>query len=386
MRENSEMKTVPRYVVIANPETKRWQLYSEELRSYWVEQGVDAAIHLVPWADVLRCKGNLDELPVFDEPALVRLESPGRDFEVTRLMIHLGALEKGEADADSWLTIPFRKGHLLRPGLQFLGFATVLRGLKQSFDARPHLRPSMNPLAIIELFDKNATLERLRKADLPCPASLEPPADVDELFHSIQKTRFPTTYVKLACSSSASGIAVLRNYQNQWSAITSVVQLEDGLYNTRRLRRSTDADLREILSFILSEGSTVQRGIPMAQIDGQNFDLRVVLVHGQISHVIFRLSSNPMTNLHLGGRRGDPERCRAAIPTRAWLDAMDHCVEVAELYPGASLGIDLLFERGFHRHYFLEANAFGDFFPEWTNSEDKTIHRTEIERTAKHWD
>ena len=67
----------------------------------------------------------------------------------------------------------------------------------------------------------------------------------------------------------------------------------------------------------------MQQGIPHAQLDGQNADLRVVCVGGRVVATIFRLSPHPITNLHLGGRRGDWHRCREAIPTRYWLAALD---------------------------------------------------------------
>ena len=40
----------------------------------------------------------------------------------------------------------------------------------------------------------------------------------------------------------------------------------------------------------------VQQGIRMAQFDGYNFDMRVVVINKSPEFVIFRLSSNPMTN------------------------------------------------------------------------------------------
>ena len=97
---------------------------------------------------------------------------------------------------------------------------------------------------------------------------------------------------------------------------------------------------------------------------------------------IFRLSVHPMTNLHLGGRRGEFARCRAAVPTRTWLDALDHCAEAAACFDSAVAGVDLLFERGFGRHYVLEVNAFGDFFPGWTDAAGRSVHAIEIEATA----
>jgi glutathione synthase/RimK-type ligase-like ATP-grasp enzyme len=121
----------------------------------------------------------------------------------------------------------------------------------------------------------------------------------------------------------------------------------------------------------------------MAQADGQNFDIRVVTVYGKPAAVIFRLSPHPMTNLHLGGRRGDYERCRAAIPTRDWLDALDHCADAAACFDSAITGVDLLFERGFRRHYVLEVNAFGDFFPGWADARGRSVHALEIAATAE---
>jgi hypothetical protein len=89
--------------------------------------------------------------------------------------------------------------------------------------------------------------------------------------------------------------------------------------------------LRDTLAVLLREGACVQRGIPMAQIDGENFDVRVVIVHGRVAGTVFRLSAQPMTNLDLGGRRGRPEACRPHIPTRAGLDGLDHSVAAAQL-------------------------------------------------------
>ena len=90
-----------------------------------------------------------------------------------------------------------------------------------------------------------------------------------------------------------------------------------------------------------------------------------------------------MTNLHLGGRRGDFHRCRTAIPTRAWLDALDHCEEAARCFDSAVAGVDLVFERGCRRHYILEVNAFGDFFPGWMDDCGRSVHAIEIAATAR---
>jgi hypothetical protein len=281
------------------------------------------------------------------------------------------------------------KGLLVRPGLLYRGFRRVLSGLRKSFDARPHLKPTACPLAIAEMFDKTATCRKLDEAGVPVPPWFDGPIEMPAVAHDLTLFRdWPTAYIKLNTGSSATGIVHLHPNQSDRPAfgITTLAQINGQFYNSRLVRRVTGPDLDAAVQFILDEGAIVQRGIPMAQIDGQNFDVRVVCVYGQQVATIFRLSHHPMTNLHLGGRRGDYKRCRAAIPTRDWLDALDHSSDAAGCFDSAVAGVDLLFERGFRRHDILEVNAFGDFFPGWTDAHGRSVHSLEIDATARRFE
>ncbi len=365
----------PRYLAVANPSGKRWQAYARDLAGFWAERGVSPDVEVLPWAEVVPRLGDLGGLADLDRPALVRLESPGRDAAVKRLLLRAGGHEP--------TPLTDEKGHLTAPAALYRGFCRVLHGLRAAFDARPALTPLSCPLAVAELFDKTATAARLAAAGLPVPESVPPPTTPAELLGLLRDLRWPVAYVKLNTGSSASGQAAVHALDEPPWAITTAVSIGGEFYNTRRLRRVAGGELDAVLVFLLDEGACVQRGIPMAQLDGQNFDVRVVVIHGEPRFTVFRLSSHPMTNLHLGGRRGDPARCRKAIPTRAWLDALDHCAEAAALSPCAAVGVDLLFERGFLRHYLLEVNAFGDWFPGLADEQGRSVHRTEIEATAR---
>jgi hypothetical protein len=375
----------PRYVLIANPGTKRCETYRAELAAYWQLRGANAELEVVPWAEVVPRDGNLDELPAFDKRAIVRMESPGKDDRVTRLLLEAGARDDPSEPPRDWRALEIPKGLIVRPGLLYRGFRCVLVGLRKSFDARPHLTPTACPLAIAEMFDKCATCAKLAAAEVPVPdwfaGWIEMPATVHDL--AICRD-WPTAYVKLNTGSSATGIVVLHPNAGERAAfgITTLAAIDDGFYNSRLVRRVEGNDLHNAVQFILNEGSMVQRGIPIAQIDGQNFDVRVVCVNGKPAATIFRLSPHPMTNLHLGGTRGDYERCRAAIPTRDWLDALDHCADAAACFDSTIAGVDLLFERGFRRHFILEVNAFGDFFPGWVDGNGRSAHSLEIGATA----
>ena len=376
----------PRYVMIANPGTKRCETYRAELVAFWQARGVAVDLDVVPWADVVPRDGDLDGLPAFDRPTIVRMESPGKDDSVTRLLLEAGARDDPAEPPRDWRSLDLPKGLLVRPGLLYRGFRRVLIGLRKSFDARPHLQPTACPLAVAMMFDKTATAWKLKHASVPVPEMLGRPIEMPAVVHDLMIFGdWPTAYVKLNTGSSATGIVVLHPDRADRSIVgtTTLAHLDGRFYNSRLVRRVTGSDLEQAVQFVLDEGAIVQRGIPMAQIDGQNFDVRVVCVSGKPAAIIFRLSSHPMTNLHLGGRRGDFDRCRAAIPTREWLDALDHCADAAACFDSAVAGVDLLFERGFGRHYVLEVNAFGDFFPGWVDARGHSVHALEIAATAE---
>jgi hypothetical protein len=121
----------PRYVLIANPGTKRCETYRRELVSWWAARGAAPDLEVVPWADVVSRDGNLDGLPAFDRAAVVRLGSPGKDDHVARLLLEAGARgDPAEPPADYWRTHPTPRGLLLRPGVWYRGFRRVLAGLR----------------------------------------------------------------------------------------------------------------------------------------------------------------------------------------------------------------------------------------------------------------
>lgn len=363
----------PRYLLVGNPGSPRVERFREAIRSF------DVDFHLIPWSSVIRDRGKLAAIPEFDAPAIVRLESPGRDPEVARSLIACGLEAVPQRGPVDWRNLEFPRGRLVHPRLLYEGFKRVLLALRESFASRPHLRVLSGPLDVVEMFDKNATCERFEMLGLPTPERIrvEHPW---EAWEKIALTSWPVVFVKLNTGSSASGIVQIRSYPpNYLTGLGSIFPREGHFYNTRRLSELTEDSLREVLEFLTGEGACFQRSVRKTEIDGMNFDVRVVMIDRRPRFTVFRVSPNPMTNLHLGGARGDETRCRQLIPQRNWLDAMDHCVALSESYPCQSIGIDLLFERGSGQPYFLEVNAFGDFFPDYRDAKGKTIHEVEIE-------
>ncbi|MEZ6125153.1 MAG: STM4014 family protein [Planctomycetaceae bacterium] len=372
------MPVVPGYVLIADPGSMRFEFYHRELLNFWKARGVTPEIHIVDWRDVAQRDGRIGPL-LPSGRSLLRVESPARDPGVIETLLDAGQRAKA-------LSAPAAKnpqhGWIASPALLYAGLCLCLNGLSETLQASPQIQSAASPADIAVLFDKNETTRRLLAAGLPCPETFAPTGNADELLDELHRRGWQKAYVKLSHGSCASGIAVVST-EAPPTAITTVTQSDGDFFNTSAVYEASGRHLTKILEFIIQESATVQQAIPKTQVAGRNFDIRAVVIGGDVVATVFRVSSHPMTNLHLGGARGDADLCRRMIPTRHWLDAMDHCVEAARLFKLPAVGVDLAFHRDTCQPYLLELNAFGDFFPNWTNADGRSIHSMEIENTAR---
>ena len=117
------------------------------------------------------------------------------------------------------------------------------------------------------------------------------------------------------------------------------------------------------LAFLLREGSQVELALPKARLRGDYFDCRVLVVRGEPAFTVVRQSRHPITNLHLGGKRGDLSYFLSEVPPRELEAAMETCRQVARVHDCLHVGIDLMYDEFFEGHRVLEANAFGDLLP-----------------------
>jgi glutathione synthase/RimK-type ligase-like ATP-grasp enzyme len=364
------MTSIPRdFVLIGHPGHKRVKLFQEALG----RRGLPPA-RLMAWRDLLSRPDDLQR--AVGPETLIRIESPGQDFEVEKLLIAAGAHALETEDdaatslsADHALGLPFDRGRLRFPRQWYRGFRATLHCLAALSASSPGVRWMSHPDEIITLFDKRQCYRRFAAAGLPVPKSLGSAASFQDLLARMHAAKCRRVFVKLACGSSASGVVAFRIGGPRMQAITTVeMDQRDGhlrLYNSRRIRRyEAPADIQILIDALCREGVHVEEWIPKAGFEGDAFDLRVVVIAGEIRHIMPRLSRQPMTNLHLLNRRGDSERIRSIVPPASWEGALETCRRAARLFPRCHhVGIDLLFTPGFRGHALVEANAFGDLLP-----------------------
>ncbi len=354
------------WVVIGNPENRRVAFFQQAL----ARLGQPPAA-VFAYRDLLEGRIGIESIP---GGAIVRIDSPGEDFAVEKLLLLQGE-EPAREEGTTYLTaseiaaLPFDRGRILCPRQWYLGLVQVLSAWEASFRRRGDVRLLNAPSEIAVMFDKIACQQLLRSSSVPVPTILGQVAGFDELCEVIESTGVRRLFLKPAHGSSASGVVALAVSGERWEAITSVELARAGsetrLYNSLKIRRYTDRqEIRELIELLLPQRLQLEQWMPKAALDGRIFDLRVVMIRGEPCHIVVRTSRSPLTNLHLGNRRGSFEGLLQAVPPAQWSAAMESCRRAASCFPASlQIAVDLLFTPGFRAHYVLEVNAFGDLLP-----------------------
>jgi hypothetical protein len=375
--------TTTRVVIVGNPGSARVAHFANAL----VGAGQPAP-RILSWLDLLREGPSvLEQLP--DEPLFLRIESCGQDFEVEKELLRRGYSAACALAAPTVLAPDVVRGLVLDPGRVLAprqaheGFLYALGLIESVASRRRCWRFSTPAWAIREMFDKRATSRRLSEQGVPVARELAVRTSAQELRAHLKDTRVAAAWVKLGCGSSASCLAL---WQLAWpteTLITTMQRTPQGLYNSRRLRRyARREDIDALIAFLLGEGAHVEENVPRATLRDRWIDCRVVVVGGEREFVVVRSSRYPMTNLHLGGARGDISALAAHCPADALEAALESCRRVARIYDALHVGVDVAFTRGFSSHVVLEANAFGDFVHGLTLGEDG-IYAAEIRAASR---
>ncbi len=372
------------FVIVGTPGDRRVGLFQAALAA----RGHPPA-DVVPYRDLLLGKAYLRD--VVSPGSVVRIESPGRDFEVEKLILAAGADAEG-LEGYARLARPaiealeFRKGKLTCSRQWYLGLCSTLMQVEaQLSDCPPHL--CMNNIPDIRLmFDKRACHNRLLRDGIPVPRSLDPIESYDDLLAAMKAAGCYRVFVKLAHGSSASGVVAYQWSGERHQATTTVEMAGDILYNSRHIRTYRDqATIARLIDALCHHRVHVEQWLPKAAVGNKVFDLRVVVIAGQVRHTVVRLSDSPMTNLHLLNQRAGLDRIMDRIGADGWAAVRTTCEGAMGCFP-ASLhaGLDVLITSDYQRHALLEVNAFGDLLPEVLDRGQDT-YGAEIEAMLERW-
>lgn len=353
------------FVLIANPENRRVAFFREACSHLGLPEP-----RILPWSEVLHDDFPLDEC--LSHTGGLRIESPGENFDVERQLIQLGSTAAQAENLWPWISADESEQLEDHPGrvrLQrqwYHGWSAALAKVDSA--ARRCGVEIMNlPSEIALAFDKAATQSRLAEAGVPVAPNLGICRNFEELHTKMHERRMHRVFLKPCHSSSASGVVALASDGGErWLATSSAIWSAPGqLHNSLRLQTLHDMpSIRCLVDAVCQERALAERWIPKASIGGRAYDLRVLVIGGQAAHVVVRTSHSPLTNLHLGNARGDPDAVRTQLGNTRWQAAMNTAENAAACFPGCLyLAVDLMVDSSLRRFVVAEVNAFGDLLP-----------------------
>ncbi|MFE3826430.1 STM4014 family protein [Streptomyces sp. NPDC059092] len=343
---NGGQDRAPRLTVVGIPGNRRISLFQDAVRAAGL-----APAREVGWLDVLRGRA------VFGAGETVRIDSPGEDPEVDRLL-------RGTDD----------QTRVEGTGRWYERFTAASRDLGRAATAAgADLLDDPDELAV--LFDKRLTHGVLDEAGVRVPLSPTSGAAApavsgwDDVRARMAGAGLRRAFVKIAHGSSASGVlAVQIAGPGRVSAITSVELDGAGrLFNSLRVRRYTaEREVAAIIDTLAPDGLHIEQWVSKGTQNGRAADLRVVVVAGRATHAVVRTSASPMTNLHLGGARGDLDAVRSTIGAAggSFSAVLTICEQAAACFTATHcVGVDLMPDPSWRRYAVAEVNAFGDLLP-----------------------
>ena len=358
------------FVIVGNPDSRRVALFQSALACLKLPSA-----RVISYLDLLSGRASLTD--AVRPGTIVRIESPGKDFEVERALLMAGAEAEDAAEDGDYERITrqaahaltFERGRILYPRQWYLGWCEVLRLIERQLAACPAHRLMNAPAEIAVMFDKPQCHELLSRHGIPVPRSLGVIRSFNELIERMRETRCPRVFIKLAHGSSASGVVAYQTDGQRHRATTTVEMTRQGgelcLYNSRRLRIYREfSEIAELIDTLCRHRVHVEQWLPKAGYDNQTFDLRVVVIAGQVKHIVVRLSRSPMTNLHLLNERGDASAVIARMGATVWEGVRRSCESAMRCFADSLYaGIDLMITADYRRSAVLEVNAFGDLLP-----------------------
>jgi len=350
-----------KYVIVGESDSRRVQLFKDAV----VERGEDEP-RVVSFLDLISGTKRLES--VIESGDVVRIESPGKDFEVERALLRLG-IQSGSLTHQELESLCFDRGLILPQSQWYRGWCSVLGTISEQLrKSRPHILMN-SPEEIAILFDKQKCQEMLVSQGVRMPAALGVASDFDNLLELMNEHNCKRVFLKPAHGSSASGIVAYEFSGDKHKAISTVELVDsDGrlkLYNSRKVRSySSYEQVKTLVDALCAHNVFVQKWYPKANIGGKVFDLRVVVVNGKSRHVVVRESKTPFTNLHLLNARGQLSVVQDALGADRCAAVLATAEKAAHVFPNCLyVGVDVLISSDFRNHAVAEVNAFGDLLP-----------------------
>ena len=356
------------WVAFCNPENRRHRYFKQAL-----EKVESSQLMVIAYEDLLAATDIFEFLSsqfsnIRNSHLCIKIDSPGENFQVTRALIALGAREYSDRITPlEARDLTFEKGRFGFLKEWYFGFRKLVECIQEyesELTSRGNTVAYINsPESIIKMGNKKNCQDILDTFGVSIPPAITLINNFDTWVDQLIAMQTYQVFIKPCYGSSAAGVVALRIKPDGSAmfATTSLRMANDKCYNSLKLCKYSDRDdIKCLFNIVLQEDAYCERWISKPQVNGKNFDLRVVVINGKASHWITRCSVTPITNLHLGNERGNI--LQHPHGAKMLENAMNAAERTAKVFPTAGVfGADVIVNKTKAR--ILELNAFGDLLP-----------------------
>ena len=118
------------------------------------------------------------------------------------------------------------------------------------------------------------------------------------------------------------------------------------------------AEMIPLAEAVMQTEAILEEWIPKEQLQGENYDLRVVCRESEIDYIVVRCSKGSITNLHLNNKAHWWNEL--SLPEVVRQQIYFQCQEAVQSLDLQYAGVDVLIERGTDIPYIIEVNGQGD--------------------------
>lgn len=315
---------------------------------FWGKALAKVDHQIIPYDQVL------SGLPPIEDQTSLRITSPGEDFELFKYILELG----NHPDIHSLQDL---RGVINPNQNWYIGYSKLLLKINQWLKSIPELKAMNNPESILLSFHK-MKCQKLLAQHLSVPEIfIEHLTSYNELIAYLEQQMIHEVFIKPYHGSSSSGVMALRQAKGKQIMYTTIQLTEKGLFNSLKLRKYNKIeDIAQIINAMVPAGLMVEQWIKKKRHRLKSFDFRVVVIGGEASFCVPRMSSHFITNLHLGNEKGDIEEFEIVLGKAKIEEIKSIAIKAVNSIGGLFYaGVDVAITDNL-TPYVIEVNAFGD--------------------------
>ena len=297
-----------------------------------------------------------NDFPVIETPTILRITSPGEDFDLWKKILSLGGWKEPE-------NLIFKRGLIYPNQYWYRGWCVILKKIEGFIEKNPLVKVMNTPASIQLAFHKLECQKAIAEQGIAIPEIiLDKVIDYDALIAKLEEEKKSQVFVKPYHGSSASGVMALRQSRGRQLLYTTIALKPNGeMYNHLKLQNYNDiSQIRTIVNSMIPSGLFAENWIRKKTFQQKSVDFRILVINGEPAIVVPRMSKHFITNLHLGNEKGNIDEVEKVwgkdVIQKAKILAANAVDAIGGLfYAGVDVAINSLGES-----YVLEVNAFGD--------------------------